>query len=126
MSIIIMRTFNSSIGPFARCLSSCRYMLRQIHYSDRPTWRADIIRAFRLVRQLCRLVAAEAPSVVPYTADEFRRVLVSRRAFVSNFTAAEHGLAFVRAMAAYVHEVKVVLQRENMKARARRRRNKHV
>jgi hypothetical protein len=122
-----MRTFNSSIGTFARCLSSCRCMLRQICYSDRPTRRADIIRAFRLVRQLCRLVAAEAPSVVPYTADEFRRVLVSRRAFVSNFTTtAEHGLAFVRAMAAYVHEVKAVLQRRNANPRARRRRNKHV
>jgi len=121
-----MRTFNSSIGTFARCLSSCRCMLRQIRYSDRPTRRADIVRAFRLVRQLCRLVAAEAPSVVPYTADEFRRVLVSFRAIVSNLTAAEHGLAFVRAMAAYVHEVKAVLQRRDANPRARRRRNKHV
>ena len=100
-------------------------MLRQIHYSDRPTRRADIIRVFRLVRQLCRLVAAEAPSVVPYTADEFRRVLVSRRDFVSNFPAAEHGLEFVRAMAAYVHEVKAVLQRRHANPRARHRRNKH-
>ena len=99
------------MGALSRCIRSCRYVLKRICDPQRRNATAaamaqDLMRAYRLVRRLRRVVADEEPSLLPHTNDEFRLVLRTYRAFATSAATHDDSFALVRAMASYVLEVK--------------------
>jgi hypothetical protein len=98
------------MSTLPRCIRNCRYVLKRICDPHRRNATAaaidqDLMRAYRLVRRLRRVVADEEPSLLPHTDDEFRLVLHTYRAFATS-TTHDSDFAFVHAMAYYVLEVK--------------------